>query len=123
MPQKRVRSGKTRWVGRYRDPAGRERSRTFDTRREAAAWEQEREREMRRGEWLSPVHPHIRGGEPRENRVPPSYRRIFPAYEGVNPAESPSSAPTPYIPRVCGGEPAGTDPGVIPAVYSPHTRG
>ena len=54
MPQKRVRSGKTRWVGRYRDPAGRERSRTFDTRREAAAWEHEREREMRRGEWVDP---------------------------------------------------------------------
>lgn len=54
MPQKRIRSGKTRWVGRYRDPAGRERSRTFDTRREAAAWEAEREREMRRGEWIDP---------------------------------------------------------------------
>ena len=54
MPQKRVRSGKTRWVGRYRDPAGRERSKTFDTRREAAAWEHEREREMRRGEWVDP---------------------------------------------------------------------
>ena len=54
MPQKRVRSGKTRWVGRYRDPAGRERSKTFDTRREAQAWEQEREREIRRGEWVDP---------------------------------------------------------------------
>ena len=54
MPQKRVRSGKTRWVGRYRDPAGKERSRTFDTRREAQAWEHEREREIRRGEWVDP---------------------------------------------------------------------
>ena len=54
MPQKRVRNGKIRWVGRYRDPAGRERSKTFDTRREAAAWEAEREREMRRGEWVDP---------------------------------------------------------------------
>src|SRR5574344_2700905 len=54
MPQKRIRNGKARWVGRYRDPAGRERSRTFDTRREAQAWEHEREREMRRGEWVDP---------------------------------------------------------------------
>lgn len=53
MPQKRVRNGKTRWVGRYRDPAGREHSKTFDTRREAAAWEAEREREIRRGEWVN----------------------------------------------------------------------
>lgn len=51
--QKRVRNGKTRWVGRYRDPAGKERSKTFDTRREAAAWVAEREREMRRGEWIN----------------------------------------------------------------------
>lgn len=54
MAQKRIRNGSIRWVGRYRDPAGKERSRTFDTKREAAAWESEREREMRRGEWLDP---------------------------------------------------------------------
>lgn len=54
MAQKRIRAGKTRWVARYRDPAGKEHSKTFDTRRDAVAWESEREREMRRGEWLDP---------------------------------------------------------------------
>ena len=63
MPQKRIRNGKTRWVARYRDPAGRERSRTFDTRREAQAWEHEREREMRRGEWLSPDDEDVTVGQ------------------------------------------------------------
>lgn len=52
--QKRIRSGKTRWVGRYRDPTGKERSRTFNTKREATAWVAERERELRRGEWVNP---------------------------------------------------------------------
>lgn len=52
--QKRSRAGKIRWVGRYRDPAGKEHSKTFDTKREATAWVDERKREMRRGEWLSP---------------------------------------------------------------------
>lgn len=54
MAQKRTRGGRTRWVGRYRDPSGRERSRTFDTRRDAVAWETEQARAMRRGEWIDP---------------------------------------------------------------------
>ena len=48
--QKRTRGGRTRWAGRYRDPAGREHSKTFDTQREAKAWVAERERDVRRGE-------------------------------------------------------------------------
>lgn len=54
--QKRVRSGKTRWVGRYRDPGGKEHSKTFDTRREATAWVAERQRDVRRGQWVDPAH-------------------------------------------------------------------
>lgn len=36
--QKRTRNGQVRWVGRYRDPSGKEHSKTFDTRREAKAF-------------------------------------------------------------------------------------
>lgn len=61
--QRRERAGKVRWVARYRDPAGRERSRTFDTRREGTAWLDERRREMRRGEWVAPEDQAITVGE------------------------------------------------------------
>lgn len=53
-PQKRTRNGRTRWVARYVDPAGRERSRSFPTRRQAAEYIAEREREVRRGTWIDP---------------------------------------------------------------------
>ena len=53
--QKRTRNGKTKYIARYRDPAGKEHSKTFDLAREAKAWLQERERELRRGEWINPV--------------------------------------------------------------------
>lgn len=53
--QKRTtKKGATRWVGRYRDPAGRERSKSFDTRREAKAWVDEQQRDMRRSVWIDP---------------------------------------------------------------------
>lgn len=52
--QKRNRNGKIRWVARYRGANGREYSKTFDTKREATAWVTERERELRRGEWINP---------------------------------------------------------------------
>lgn len=52
--QKRVRNGRTRWIGRYRDPAGREHSRTFDTRREAQAWISAQQVAMIRDEWIDP---------------------------------------------------------------------
>ena len=54
-PQKRTRNGRTRWVARYVDPAGRERSRTFDTRHQAADFIAEREREVKRGTWIDPA--------------------------------------------------------------------
>lgn len=40
-----------RWRARYRDPAGRERSRTFGTQREAKAWLAETEAALGAGEW------------------------------------------------------------------------
>lgn len=42
-------------MGRYRDLAKKERSRSFDTQREAKAWVAEQQRAMRRGEWLDPA--------------------------------------------------------------------
>ena len=54
-PQKRTRNGRARWIARYVDPTGRERSRTFDTRRAAADFIAEREREVKRGTWIDPA--------------------------------------------------------------------
>lgn len=45
---------KPRWVGRYRDHSGKEYSKTFHTEKEAKAWVGEKERSLRRGEWVSP---------------------------------------------------------------------
>lgn len=55
MPQKKTTAkGTVRWVGRFRPPGGKETSRSFDTRREAKAWEDEQARNYRRGVWLDP---------------------------------------------------------------------
>ena len=61
--QRRERAGKVRWVGRYRGPDGQERSKTFDSKREAKAWVDEREREKRRGEWIAPESQQVTLGE------------------------------------------------------------
>lgn len=51
--QKRTtKTGKTRWVARYRDPTGKEHSRSFDTQREAKAFQSEQLRAIRRSEWV-----------------------------------------------------------------------
>lgn len=47
--------GPGRWLGRYRDQSGRERTKTFPTKREAEAWASEQERKLRRGEWTDPA--------------------------------------------------------------------
>lgn len=48
MPQKRTtKTGKNRWVARWRDPSGKEHSKSFDTRREAKAHEDEMDRARR----------------------------------------------------------------------------
>lgn len=62
-PQKRVRNGKVRWVGRYVGSDGLERSKTFDREKDAKAWCAERERELRRGEWIDPASQETTVGE------------------------------------------------------------
>lgn len=53
--QKRVtKSGTTRWVARIRDDNRKERSKSFNTRREAKAWEERVQSEIRQGEWIAP---------------------------------------------------------------------
>lgn len=61
--QKRDRGGQIRWIGRYRGPDGKERSKTFETKKAAKGWVTEREREMRRGEWIDPGMGKITVGE------------------------------------------------------------
>lgn len=48
-------TGKTRWVARYRDHAGKEHAKTFTTQKLAKAFLQEQQRALRRGEWVNPV--------------------------------------------------------------------
>lgn len=45
-------TGKTRWVARYRDHAGKEHAKTFTTQKQAKAFLQEQQRAIRRGEWV-----------------------------------------------------------------------
>lgn len=62
--QKRTtKTGKTRWVARYRDPAGKERSKTFDTQRAAKTWVADKQQEMLRGQWIDPNDGQITLGE------------------------------------------------------------
>jgi integrase len=44
-----------RWKVRWRGPDGRERTKTFDTKRDAAAWEAEQRRQVRADEWIDPT--------------------------------------------------------------------
>lgn len=54
-PRKRtLKSGKVSWEARYRDPAGRHRSKSFPLKKEAVAFLEDRRREIRRGEWIDP---------------------------------------------------------------------
>jgi site-specific recombinase XerC len=49
-----------RWKARYRDPLGRTRSRTFDTKAEARRFLDVLRAEMHRGEWVDPMAGRIR---------------------------------------------------------------
>lgn len=61
--QKRTsRTGETRWVARYRDPNGKERSKTFDTQRQAKKWIAEKQTTIDRGEWIDPQDSKITVG-------------------------------------------------------------
>lgn len=53
------RNGRVRWVGRFRDHAGREHSRSFERERDAKAWVEEQRGALRRGDWVDPA----RGGD------------------------------------------------------------
>lgn len=45
-------TGTVKWVVRYRDPSGREKSKSFPTRAEAIAHDEEQSRLLRRAEWV-----------------------------------------------------------------------
>ena len=73
--QKRTtKSGKTRWVARYRDHGKREHSRSFDTQKAAKAWLTEQQRALQRGEWVDPAVITVRQlvAEHHERAVNPS---------------------------------------------------
>lgn len=61
--QKRTRNGRIRWVARYRTPDGRERSKSFDTRREATAWETKQLSDMAVGKWIDPHKGRVTVGD------------------------------------------------------------
>lgn len=48
--------GKPKWIVRYRSPSGREHSKTFPTRAEAVAYDEEQSRLLRRREWVDDSH-------------------------------------------------------------------
>lgn len=52
--QKRETAAGVRYVARYRGPDKKERSKTFERRKDAKAWIEDRERDVRRGEWIDP---------------------------------------------------------------------
>lgn len=55
--------GPGRWLGRYRGPDGKERSKTFATKNEAQAWGQDHERRMRSREWTDPRRAKVTVGD------------------------------------------------------------
>lgn len=55
MPQKKISAtGKAQWVARWRDPAGRDRSKSFTTRRDAKAHEDHMNAQRRAGTYFDP---------------------------------------------------------------------
>ena len=55
--------GQGRWLGRYRDASGKERTKTHLTKGEALDWANEQERNLRRGEWTDPSLSRVTVGE------------------------------------------------------------
>lgn len=51
-PEKRERNGKVRWYARYRDPEGKQRSKTFDRKADAQAFLDDQHAAMRRGRYI-----------------------------------------------------------------------
>lgn len=62
-PQKRIRNGKVRWVGRYVGADGREITKTFDREKDARSWIRDREKEVSDGEWIDPKDGEILLGQ------------------------------------------------------------
>ncbi len=63
-PRKVARKGgKVSWEARFRDPAGKQRSKTFRLKKEAVAFLEEEKRRIRRGEWLDPQTQTVTVGE------------------------------------------------------------
>jgi integrase len=74
--------GPGRWLGRYRGPDGKERTKTFPTKGEALAWGQAQERRMRSMEWTDPTRAKVTVGEWSERwletlRVKPKTRAEY----------------------------------------------
>lgn len=53
-PERRIRGGKVRWLARYRDPDGKQRSKTFDRQVDAQQFLDETVVSVRRGAYLDP---------------------------------------------------------------------
>jgi hypothetical protein len=58
--ERRVRSGKVNYRARYRDPAGRERSKSFSRKVDAERWVAEIEHAKTRGAWTDPALGRVR---------------------------------------------------------------
>ncbi|MGV3114087.1 tyrosine-type recombinase/integrase [Corynebacterium freneyi] len=67
--QRRERGGRVRWIGRYRGLDGKERSKSFEKRRDAVAWVAEKKRDLRRGDWIDPAEQKITIGELARERT------------------------------------------------------
>lgn len=51
--------GQGRWLGRYRGPDGKERTKTFTTKGEASAWASAQELRIRTGQWADPARGRV----------------------------------------------------------------
>ena len=56
MIDRRATRGGVRWEVRFRAPDGKERSRTFRTRKDAERFEREQRAAVDRGSWIDPRH-------------------------------------------------------------------
>jgi len=61
--EKRVRNSQATYRVRYRDPAGRQRSKTFDRKGDADRWLTENEAAKLRGGWVDPAAGRVLFGE------------------------------------------------------------
>ena len=51
------------WEARWRDPAGRSRTKTFPTKSDATAWRHATEADLGRGQWVDPAGGRVLFGE------------------------------------------------------------